>query len=200
MGKTQWSRDAVHGSFVVLVGPDGVGKTSIARAIIEQAPDTLYFHFRPPLSTPWVVPEPGQVLPKPHRATGAATSVARLVLAMTRFWLSYLAHIRPELRRGTTVLGDRWAYGYVARPRELRYQGPEGLARLFLRLLPQPDLVVCLVAPPETIAGRKAELSIAEIETDLESWRTVAPGKTIEISTVAPIHEVATRILEMIED
>lgn len=74
--------------------------------------------------------------------------------------LGYLVRIRPAVRQGALVMGDRWAYGYLVQPRALKFYGPVWMARLAVRLLPQPEVVVNLVAPAEVIRSRKAELSL----------------------------------------
>ena len=72
-----------------------------------------------------------------------------------RAWTSYILAIRPAVRSGSVVVGDRWLYGYAAQPLALKFYGPEWVARLMLRLMPQPDLVMVLDAPAEVIRERK---------------------------------------------
>jgi thymidylate kinase len=168
-----------RGRFIVLVGPDGVGKTSVALRLHDKL-DARYFHFRPKLGDGWSSPEPGGVLDKPAHSAGRMESIARLGLNFARFWIGHLVRVLPELRAGRDVVADRWAYGYLAKPAELRYFGPAWIARLMVAALPHPNLVVCLSAPPEIIVSRKGELSLEEIEADLASWRTL-PARHLEI-------------------
>ena len=46
-----------------------------------------------------------------------------------RFWVSYLATVRPSVKHGALVVADRWAYVYIAQPFAARYYGPNALAR-----------------------------------------------------------------------
>lgn len=181
------------GRFVVLVGPDGVGKTSVAEALCRRL-DALYFHFRPRLREDWSPPEPGGQLEKPSHRAGTLESVARLTVNLVRFWLGHLLRVRPQLRAGRHVVADRWAYGYLAKPEELRYFGPRWLARLFIRLLPEPSLVVCLIAPPAVISARKAELSLAEAERDLEAWLRIPAARLVAIESIDAPGVIADRI------
>ncbi|MFZ0015080.1 MAG: hypothetical protein WAL25_13300, partial [Acidimicrobiia bacterium] len=97
-----------RGVFVALIGPDGVGKTSVAAELITRT-GGRYFHFRPPLWRDWTTPNPGEVVvaPTPDR-TGPVMSWLRLGKALVTFWLGYLTSVRPEVRRGITVVADRW--------------------------------------------------------------------------------------------
>lgn len=186
-----------RGKFVVLVGPDGVGKTSVAVEIQRQT-DARYFHFRPTLGRSWPSPKPGQVLEKPTHVGGAFLSVLRLLLSWARFWLGYLLKIRPELRRGRHVIGDRWAFGYLAKPRELRYFGPRFLAVWAVRLLPRQSLVVCLTAPPDVVRSRKPELTEAEIVADGNAWRSLPVQNLVEVPAVDDLATVANQVIALL--
>ena len=143
---------------MVVVGPDGVGKTTIARALINQFEgSTGYFHFRPPVQGGLRKAPPHQSTPPPGKGAPRGSIMlgwVRLAFNVLRFWVGYGVSVRPAVRRGELIVADRWAYGYVAQPAALRFYGPEWLARLALRLLPQPDLVVNLTAPPAVIRAR----------------------------------------------
>ena len=102
----------------------------------------------------------------------------RLAVNFGRFWAGYLRRVAPARRRGTLVVGDRWAYGYLAQSYALKYYGPDWLARTAIRALPQPDLVVNLAAPAEVIHERKQELSIADIRLEMGHWEML-PSKNL---------------------
>jgi len=168
-----------RGRFVVVVGPDGVGKTTVARHLVGLVDGpTAYFHFRPPVLTPMAAGPPDSMDPPLDKSSSTGSVVlgwVRILRNLMWFWIGYLFRIRPALSRGTVVVGDRWAYGYVAQPGALKFFGPQSVARWALALFPRPDLVVNLAAPPEVIRERKAELSPEQIEAELEAWAGV-PG------------------------
>jgi hypothetical protein len=163
-----------RGRFVVLVGPDGVGKTTIARAIIAKYQgETAYFHFIPSLKRSLAACPPETEDGSPPKTTSGGSRVlgwARLLRNVLRSWMAYVVHIHPALQRGCLVVGDRWLYGYLVQPQALRFYGPRGLAASLLRLLPEPDLVVNLSAPPDVIWSRKKELTLQHIESELGLW------------------------------
>lgn len=156
------------------MGSDGVGKTTIADALADQyGGPTAYFHFRPSLRE-GMRPRPDRdaALPPPkHRTVGRrVVGLLRLVRNVVLFRLSYWRRIRPAVRSGSLVVGDRWFYGYLVQPVALKFAGPEWAARVALKLVPRPDLVANLVCPPEVVRARKQELSVEEIETELRAW------------------------------
>ena len=189
-----------RGPFIAVVGPDGVGKTSVCRALADlYGGETAYLHFRPPTSGRLPTGPPEFSVPPPDKGPDSGSRVAgwlRLARNVVRFWIGYLATIRPALQRGALVVADRWAYGYVAQPRALKYFGPEALARLAIRLLPRPDLVANLTAPPEVIHERKQELTLDEISAELETWATIPARRLTPIDTTDAPPVVARRILE----
>jgi hypothetical protein len=188
----------VSGRFIVLVGPDGVGKTSVARALLDGHPGPVaYFHFMPPSRGPLLRSlEAGP--PPPPKATRRGWRVLgwiRLLRNAVRYWIGYLTTVRPALKQSWLVIGDRGMYGYVVQPYAVKFYGPDWFARAVMRLLPRPHLIVNLTAPPHVIRARKEELTIAEIEGELIGWSSlpVTPVKTLD-ATRAP-GDIANEIL-----
>jgi thymidylate kinase len=191
-------RNPDYGSFVVIVGPDGVGKSGLARALMEMAPgESSYFHFRPPTRGRLgasVPVETGPTIKNRHRPS-LLLGWIRLAVAFVRFWSGYVSRIRPMLDRGGLVIGDRWAYGYLVQPLALRYGGPPWLANLMIKGLPSPDLVVNLIAPPEEIHRRKQELTVEEITAEMDGWSRIPAPKMLELDAMETSHEMAHRVL-----
>jgi thymidylate kinase len=188
------SRNRAPGSkgfFLVVVGPDGAGKTSLARTLLRRSEvDGVYFHFIPTSRTRLAEEPPGhEELVEKQRGSGSRLlGVLRIGRNLARAWLGYLLAIRPALRSGKVVIGDRWLYGYLAQPQALRFHGPSWIARLVLQAMPRPDLVVLLDAPPETIHERKPELMPDEIRDEIARWRAI-DGSVLRLdATGSPDH------------
>jgi len=182
---------------VVMVGPDGVGKSSLADALLERSLVRAgYFHFRPPLrgSLPTRVPT-DFARPKHQSPTWPPVGWIRLGLAFARFWMGYLRVVRPMVRDGGLVVGDRWAYGYLVQPAALRFGGPPWLARLMVGWLPSPDLVVNLVAPAAEIHRRKQELTEEEIFDELRAWASLPAPRILTVDALRSPRDMAAEIL-----
>jgi thymidylate kinase len=186
------------GRFVVLVGPDGVGKTAVARALLEQAQGpTAYFHFLPPFRGPLLRSVGPVLIPPPKAAPGGWMVLGwlRLLRNAARCWLGHIGTVRPALKQRCLVIGDRWMYGYIVQPYALKFHGPELFARAVMRLLPRPHLIVNLAAPPHVIRERKQELTLLEIERELAAWSSLPVANLQTVDATRPPREIATEIL-----
>jgi thymidylate kinase len=153
------------GLSMIMLGPDGVGKSSVIRAVRQQwagaFPRTTARDFPPALLRRLLhrrMEEP--VLPHALPTRSYAASAVRAVL----YWflyctLGYYLGERLALARRTLFLHDRHLVDAMVDPKRYRYGGPMWLLRIMWRLIPKPDLVVLLDAPTEVIQARKQEVA-----------------------------------------
>jgi len=197
------------GSFVVVLGPDGVGKSTVCNNVIEQCKESFNsswrFHWRPGL------------LPKlsrtPDSAAAAETPPVRSkytgMISLGRFfyyWLDfvfgYWLVIYPKILRTTLVVGERYFPDVLVQPERYGFAVPRWLMRSAAWFVPRPDLIVLLKDDPDVIHARKPELSPARIgelmdayEMELKHW-----GNARILTTSGSATSVAERLAAMIRE
>ena len=130
------------------------------------------------------------------RAAGRLCSVGFGFSEMpSRCWGGYLRTVRPALKRGWLVIGDRWMYGYLVQPAALKFHGPDLLARAVVRLLPRPHLVVNLSAPSQLIRMRKQELTASQLEQELLAWSSLPFPNVQTVDATRSPQVIAAEIL-----
>lgn len=196
------------GLHVVLLGPDGVGKsTVIERVVRDLAPAfrrTKTYHlwprFRHVVRTVGPVTNPHGLAPR-----GLCASLLKLIWWWVVFTGGYLHEVLPRLVGSTLVVFDRYYYDLVVDPRRYRYSGPSWLARWMGRCVPSPDILILLDAPVEVVQGRKQEVSCQELKRQrtsyLELVRAMSCGHVVDASqsiddVVIDVENILLRYLE----
>ena len=166
-----------RGRWLVVAGPDGVGKTTLAHALLEALgpAQTLHVHHRfgvLPRSAASRRPttEPHAMPPYPRWLAGL--KVGYLYLDHVVGWLT---RVLPARRRGQWVVHERGWLDIAVDPRRYRLEGVGGLVSLLTRVAPGPDLTLVLDAPAAVMHARAPELGLEELERQRAAWRTVAP-------------------------
>ena len=149
------------GLFVVIMGPDGAGKSTLIEHLVQALGPVFrrhrVFHWRPMLL--WRRKAAGDTT-QPHSNPPYAPwwSIARLFAHLLDYWLGYCLVIRPLLARSGLVVFDRYFHDLLADPKRYRFGGPSWLARSVSWLVPKPDLLFILDAPVQVILSRKQEV------------------------------------------
>ncbi|TMA39098.1 MAG: hypothetical protein E6J79_04485 [Deltaproteobacteria bacterium] len=174
-----WVRPSGH--IVILVGPDGSGKTTSAELLCQRFAET-----RIPVSAVYLGAQ-APLLPtrrlsqqiRKRLSTAPKVKVVKdvtrrqrlrgLVHIMADKWLRYIVYVRPRLARGEVVVLDRYFYDLRTFPHPLIKR--PWVEALVMRLIPEPALAFCLVADPALITARKNELTVAETERQIACYR-----------------------------
>lgn len=172
------------GLFVVILGPDGSGKSTVTGLLLSELERafrrTWRFHWRPSL------------LPKLKRASSQAAEAApadpvvqqpahvskyRGLVSLARFlyyWLDFVIGywliIYPRKAQSTLVVGERYFPDVLVHPERYGFDVSPRLMRLAARFVPAPDLLVLLRGDPEAIFARKPELPVALIESQIRGY------------------------------
>jgi thymidylate kinase len=166
------------GVLVMIMGPDGAGKSSLAKALTERLDATfskekgLYIHWKPQLRTPKEsvpVSNPHANPPRP-----VWLSFIYLVYHWVGFVIGGWLRIFPVKFRNGMVIVDRYFHDLLADP--LRYRihpRTPGIPFLTRRVI-QPDLLFVLDAPAEVFQQRKSEVSQEETERQRSRYLKLA--------------------------
>lgn len=177
--------------FVLVVGPDGAGKSTVVDAIVARAQAAgvrvSRAHYRPGL-----IAGRGEVGPvtAPHSAPARSilASLAKLAVVFCDHLVGGNTRWRGQRRTGLLLLERGW-FDLAVDP--CRYRVPVvlvGLVGVLGRLLPRPDLVLLLTGDAVALHGRKPEIGVAEVARQIQRWRRVAPSagrRVVEVDTVA---------------
>ena len=159
-----------HRKVVLLVGPDGSGKTTVADGLVAEVGGERLHAWGPLRARQAERPAGSPHVDLPY---GRALSLAKLPYLYTRALLFWALRIRPARRRGLVVVERGWP-DLLVDPRRYRLDVPGSLPRLLGRLLPRPDLVAVLAVEPGAAVSRKGELDPAEVERQVRAWRELA--------------------------
>lgn len=168
-----------RGGVIVIAGPDGAGKSSLSRALPAAAfagAPFAHFHHRFGILPQRDNSDVDITRPQEQRPYPVWLCWVKSIYLFVDYQLGWQLHVRPLVRRGGWVILERGWWDIAIDQRRYRMRSSGRLLRALGRLLPRPDLVIILAAPAEMLLARKAEVLSAELERQLEAWRTVLPA------------------------
>ena len=191
------------GLVVLVAGPDGAGKSSVAHRIVDElageVTSIVHTHWRPGL-----LPHPRALLggrgagdsARPHARTPHGTLVSLGLLGY--YWLDFFLggwlRQRATRRRGGLVVVERGWWDLEIDSRRYRLSVPPAVVRPLGSLLPRPDLALVLHGDPRAVALRKGELVTAEVARQNALWqKTRAGNRQVVLDAAEPEEAVLGR-------
>lgn len=148
--------------FIAFLGCDGSGKSAVIAGVTkhlrEKGENVSLGHWRPkPFSRSTNGHSSTAEDPHGQSPRGSIASVLKLAWLAFNWWVAWFQQLRGQARHGF-VLFDRYHGDLLVDPLRYRYGGSMRVARLAMDLMPQPDLVIFLDAPPDVLLSRKQEV------------------------------------------
>lgn len=213
--KRTWHRvSKPEGLVISFLSPDGGGKSTLAGELAQAIgwafdgriqrlhwrPGLLPFPHRLLKPKEWKEPEPAKTDPHGGPDQSGLLSLCRFFYYTADYLLGFIPKILwPKIRFNLVIL-DRYYYDFLIDRRRFNLNIPEFLPRLFLPLIPKPDMVFLLTGDPEEIYNRKKELRLEEIERQISEMKILARKlpNAYEINTSRPLPDVVEEIKEII--
>lgn len=198
---------APPGLMLVTLGPDGCGKSSVAARLMDRLAATFardtskYFHWKPTVfrrrRMTGPVRDPHGMPPRSRLA-----SVAYFSGHWLEFVLGSQLRLRWVLFRNGLVVVDRYFHDFFVDPKRYRLEVSQRLLTWASRLVMEPDLVVCLDAPPDVLRHRKEEVSIEETARQRQAYLDLAgtlPNAHV-VDASRPLDEVVSDVEGIVLD
>lgn len=195
-GMSRFRRQPRHGASgirVLVVGPDGSGKTTVAREL-GTAAAAAGWNVRPTHFRPLPSSAASRAVTKPHakRPHLAPVAILRLLVRFGEFCRGFVTVWRKT--PVTVVVVERGWWDQVVDPK--RYRLPsrlDWLVKWLGALLPTFDVTVFCDGSPYEMAARKPELTADETARQLRVWRWLAP---LTATTVLTLDTTASAVPE----
>jgi thymidylate kinase len=208
-----------RGFTVALIGCDGAGKTTVARALERETdlPVRYLYMGVSAASSNRLLPTTrlAHAVKRARPAPAPRTGVGRRARRATRSWLRLANRVAEEwyrqliaainMRRGRIVVFDRHftadyhASDVAAADRTLsrRVHG-----FLLQHAYPKPDLVIFLDAPPEVLFARKGEGTVASLARRSAEYRRLGAGleRFAIVEATQPVADVVSRVAGIIRE
>ncbi|MGN0854421.1 MAG: hypothetical protein ACI4R9_02745 [Kiritimatiellia bacterium] len=200
---------------VAVIGTDGAGKSTLLDAVVpllekKMSGKVRVCHLRPYLFPPMerfrgIKRKHGYVCANPHGAkpSGFVCSLLRLTYLVGDYVFGFWFRVRPILRRKDVScwVFDRYAYDILIDPLRFRVRLPRWIVRLYLMIVPHPDIILCLGGDCEKIFARKPETSLDEVKRQMKELYNLSKSSPnmCFINTTVSIEDTMSAAIDALE-
>lgn len=167
------------GIFLIILGCDGVGKTSLINMFIK--PISLnhaylfrkykYFHFAP--FSKYQSKNPKISLPTKEQPYSFIISLIKIIYLYFVFLFGYIFTTKLLLKKSTVVIIDRYFYDILVFPSRYKIKLPSMIIKFFTKIVPKPDLTFIITANNQQIYDRKKEIEFNKIEEIQNKYKSL---------------------------
>lgn len=192
---------------IAFLGCDGSGKSAVIAGVAARlradGANVACGHWRPVAFAAGRGESARHTADDPHgqEARGLVGSIAKLGWLWLNWWVGWFRFVGRQSQAGV-VLFDRYHADLLVDPVRYRYGGPSALARLASRLMPQPDLVCFLDAPPEVLLARKQEVAPEALRRARDAYLRLAQShpRFRVIDASRPLEQVVREVIDLIHE
>jgi len=191
--------------FVVFLGPDGVGKSTVIEHLEKtlklQEKKVIKFHLCAPIFSTHKRKGAPNNNPHGELPRSLLSSILKLLYFLIRYNLAYFFTITKLLNNNYIVLMDRYYHDMLIDPRRYRYSGPKWLVNFISKFVPSPDYFIVLDAPAEVLQMRANEVTFDESARQRNEYHNFIRQRTNGrvISTIDDINNSVEKIIKQIE-
>lgn len=146
----------------------------------------------------WNPSEEPKVNPRPHDhpKQNRVKSLLRFFYYLADYLIGYPIKIYWAKVKKNIIIFDRYYYDYLVDLYKYQFNIPKWLPKLFLPLIPAPDMTIYLDADPEVLHRRKQELSLSELKRQVQEFKKALAKipNSIIVTTDKPIAKIVGEI------